>query len=273
MNFSKLIRCYHLLTIFDPSRQCSFVHPYFPIWASLVAQTIKDLPAMKETWVEVLGGENPLEKGMATHSSIFAWRIPWTKEPGGLQSMGSQRVRHEWATNTSPSGPDHITWNGSSDYENIHMHSGVESLLLATFLEKETATHSNVLAWRIPGMGEPGGLPSMGSHRVGHDWSDLAAAAAATFQVCRYKEVVSSKHLSFNYDCIIFFLLLNNCSSSIALYMTRYKFASILATLLWVLSWMSAAQKWAHHSSWGLNDAEWSALITSLFWVILVLLM
>ena len=84
---------------------------------------------------------------------------------------------------------------------------------------------------------------------------------------------VSSKHLSFNYDCIIFFLLLNNCSSSIALYMTRYNFASILATLLWVLSWMSAAQKWAHHSSWGLNDAGWSALITSLFWVILVLLM
>ena len=50
-------------------------------------------------------------------------------------------------------------------------------------LEKEMATHSSVLAWRIPGMGEPGGLPSMGSHRVGHDWSDLAAAAAAAFSL------------------------------------------------------------------------------------------
>ena len=73
----------------------------------------------------------------------------------GLQSMGSLRVRHDWAT----------------------------SLSLFTFhflaLEKEMATHSSVLAWRIPGTGEPGGLPSMGSYRVGHDWCDLAAAAAA----------------------------------------------------------------------------------------------
>ena len=54
-------------------------------------------------------------------------------------------------------------------------------------LEKEMATHSSVLAWRIPGTGDPGGLPSMGSHRVGHDWSDLAAAAAAAFDVLRNK--------------------------------------------------------------------------------------
>ena len=53
-------------------------------WASLVAQTVKDLPAMQETWVRSLGWEDPLEKGMATHSSILAWRIPWTKEPGSL---------------------------------------------------------------------------------------------------------------------------------------------------------------------------------------------
>ena len=51
-------------------------------------------PEMPETWVRSLGQEDPLEKGMATHSSILAWRIPWTEEPGGLQSMGSQRVRH-----------------------------------------------------------------------------------------------------------------------------------------------------------------------------------
>ena len=53
-------------------------------WASLVAQTVKNLPAMQDTWVPSLGWEDPLEEGMATHSSILAWRIPWTKEPGGL---------------------------------------------------------------------------------------------------------------------------------------------------------------------------------------------
>ena len=56
--------------------------------ASLVAETVKNLPAMWKTWVPSLGQEDPLEKKMATHSSILAWRIPWTEEPGGLQSMG-----------------------------------------------------------------------------------------------------------------------------------------------------------------------------------------
>jgi len=67
---------------------------------SLVAHIIKNLPAMKETWVPSLSQEDSLEKGMATHSSILAWWIPWTEEPGRLQSMGSQRVGHNWATNT-----------------------------------------------------------------------------------------------------------------------------------------------------------------------------
>ena len=62
---------------------------------SLVAQKVKNLPAMQETWVQSLGWEAPLEKGMATHSSILAGRIPWIEEPGGLQSMGSQRVGHD----------------------------------------------------------------------------------------------------------------------------------------------------------------------------------
>ena len=86
-----------------------------------------------------------LEKAMAPHSRTLAWKIPWMEGPGGLQSMGSQRVGHDWVT----------------------------SLSLFTFhaLEKEMATHSSALAWRIPGTGEPGGLPSMESHRVGHDWS------------------------------------------------------------------------------------------------------
>ena len=69
--------------------------------ASLVAQRLKYLPAMQETWVWSLIWEDPLEKEMATHSSILAWRIPWTEEPGGLQSTGSQRVGHDWATSLS----------------------------------------------------------------------------------------------------------------------------------------------------------------------------
>ena len=67
---------------------------------SLVAQMVKDLPAMQETWVWSLGWEDPLEKGTAAHSSILAWRIPWTEEPGRLQSMGSQRVGHDQVTST-----------------------------------------------------------------------------------------------------------------------------------------------------------------------------
>ena len=63
--------------------------------ASLVAQRLKHLPVMQETWVRSLGREDPLEKQMATHSSILAWRIPWMEEPGGLQSTGSQRVGHD----------------------------------------------------------------------------------------------------------------------------------------------------------------------------------
>ena len=62
---------------------------------SLVAQMVKKPPAMQETWVWSLVWEDPLEEGMATHSSILVWRIPWTEEPGGLPSMGSQRVRHD----------------------------------------------------------------------------------------------------------------------------------------------------------------------------------
>ena len=77
---------------------------------------------------------------MATHSRTLAWKIPWTAEPGSLQSMGLLRVIYD------------LTFN-------FHFHA----------LEKEMATHSSVLGWRIPGMGEPGGLLSMGSHRVGHN--------------------------------------------------------------------------------------------------------
>ena len=102
---------------------------------------------MRETWVRSLGQEVPLEKEMETHSSILAWRIPWMEEPDGLQSTGSQRVGHDWATSLHFTSPE------------------------ANLLEKAMAPHSSTLAWKIPWMEEPGGLQSMGSLRVGHDWA------------------------------------------------------------------------------------------------------
>ena len=81
---------------------------YIYLWGagvSLVAQMVKNLPAMQGTCVQFLGWEDPLVEGVANHSSIFAWGIPWTQEPGGLQSMGLQRGRHNWATNT-----DKVIW-------------------------------------------------------------------------------------------------------------------------------------------------------------------
>ena len=81
---------------------CEFRY-LFEVWypeVSLVAQTVKSLPAMWETWVWSLGGEDPLEKELATHSSILAWKILWTEEPGGLQFMGLHRVGHDRTTNT-----------------------------------------------------------------------------------------------------------------------------------------------------------------------------
>ena len=69
--------------------------------ASLVAQMVKNLPAVWETGVQSPGQEDPLEKGMATHSSILAWSIPWRQAPGGLQSIGLQKVRHDCVTDTT----------------------------------------------------------------------------------------------------------------------------------------------------------------------------
>ena len=164
-----------------------------------------------------LGREDPLEKEMATHFSILDWRIPWTEEPGGLQPMGSQRVGHDRETNTHTDMHAWISLanytlkshfylltiriqgNGTPlQYSCLEIpmdrgawraavHGVAKSRtwlndFTFTFyfnaLNKEMATHSSVLAWRIPGMGAPGGLPSLGLHRVRHDWSDLAAAAA-----------------------------------------------------------------------------------------------
>ena len=73
----------------------SFILELILAQSSLVAQRVKNLLAMQETWVQSLGQEDPLEKGMAIHSSILAWGIPWTEKPGGLQSIGLQRVGHD----------------------------------------------------------------------------------------------------------------------------------------------------------------------------------
>ena len=70
-------------------------YPFQYSWVSLVAQKVKNLPAVPETWVQSLGYDDPLEEGMATHSIMLACRIPWTEEPGGLQSAGSPKVRQD----------------------------------------------------------------------------------------------------------------------------------------------------------------------------------
>ena len=82
-------------------------------FTSLVAQSVKNLPAMQETRVWSLGQEKPLKEEMATHSSILAWRIPWTEKPGGLQCTGSQRIGHNSATNTTTTtNPQHFLYKG-----------------------------------------------------------------------------------------------------------------------------------------------------------------
>ena len=113
---------------------------------------------------------NALEKAMAPHSSSPAWKIPWTEEPGGLQSMGSLRVRHDWET----------------------------SLSLLTFMHWRRRRQPTPVF--LPGESQgpkPGGLPSMGPHGVGHDWSDLAAAAAAAavglLGHCFYERLMCSR--------------------------------------------------------------------------------
>ena len=83
------------------NRECTVCISLPTLPASLVPQTVKNLPAARETRVWSLDWEDPMEKGMATHSSILAWEIPWTEEPGGLQPMGSQFRLSDWATNTA----------------------------------------------------------------------------------------------------------------------------------------------------------------------------
>ena len=83
----------HIISIYAHMFICTHTHIY--LYTFLVAQTVKNLPAMQETQVRSLGQEDPLEKGMAIHSNILAWRIPWIEEPGGPQFIGLRRVRHD----------------------------------------------------------------------------------------------------------------------------------------------------------------------------------
>ena len=92
----------HDLIIVELDGKCSFVvDTCIQVSTSLVAQKVKRLPTTRETWVWSLCQEDLLEKEMETHSSILAWKIPWTEEALRLQSMGSQRIRHDWATSLS----------------------------------------------------------------------------------------------------------------------------------------------------------------------------
>ena len=136
------------------------------IWASLVAQTVKRLPAMRETQVRSLGREDRLEKEMATHSSILAWKISWM-EPGRLQSMGSQRIGHDWATSlTHFKGYRCLPW-ASLVAQMVKRRPAmwdtqVQSLGREDPQKKEMTTHSCTLAWNIPWNEEPGRLQSHG---------------------------------------------------------------------------------------------------------------
>ena len=85
-----------------------------------MAQMVENLPAMRETWVPSPGRENSLEKVMATHSSILAWRILWTEEPGGLQSVGSQRVRQDRKTHTHIKNEKPRSFKTEEQYEQNH---------------------------------------------------------------------------------------------------------------------------------------------------------
>ena len=103
---AELLWLHNRIILFHWGKLAFFISWYFfpLLGASLVVQMVKNLPAMQESWVQSLGRKEPLEKGMATHSSILAWEIPWTEEPGGLQSRGSQRVGHDWENDTHTAG-------------------------------------------------------------------------------------------------------------------------------------------------------------------------
>ena len=126
---------------------------------------IKNLPTMQDTWVQSLGQEDPLEKGMATHSGILAWKIPWTEEPGKLKSIESPTVRHNWATNTFT-----FIFLGGSEIKN----PSAKRLRFDPWVRKIPWSRKwqpapVLLPWKIPWTEEPGELQSRGLQKVGHN--------------------------------------------------------------------------------------------------------
>ena len=126
---------------------------------------------------------------MATHSSVLAGRIPGTGEPGGLPSVGSHRVGHDWSDLAAAAARPITSFNEyllnwvTEIYE-IYGESRNKSssrLTCMHVLEKEMAAHTGILAWRIPGTGEPGGLPPLGSHRVGLKWLSSSSSSSSVW--------------------------------------------------------------------------------------------
>ena len=141
---------------------------------------------------------------MATHSSTLAWKIPEMEEPGRLQPMG---------VTTSQTRLSDFTFT-------FHFHA----------LEQEMATHSSVFAWRIPGTGQPVGLPSMGSHRVGHDWCDLAAAASYP-ESCSWGSLVTTSDTLWAEEILL--LCVKNG------YLKKYSYIAVSFALLPSVNWFT----------------------------------
>ena len=137
---------------------------YATSWASLVAQRLKRLPPMQETQVWSLGQEDPLEKEMVTHSSTLAWRIPWTEEPSRLQSMGSQRVGHNWVASLS------LSW---------HFMGQVQKMRGPTQVEQHHWLNGHEFEQSPEDSEGQGGLQSMGSPQVGHGLATQVKSAGS----------------------------------------------------------------------------------------------
>ena len=122
---------------------------------------VNNPPVKQETQVRFLGWEDPLEKEIATHSSVLAWDIPWTEEPGGLQSTGLQRAGHDLVTKEQ----QQVGFPGGSDGQESACSAGDPGSIpgLGISPGEGESYHFSILAWRIPWTEEPGGLQSMGS--------------------------------------------------------------------------------------------------------------
>ena len=165
----------------------SFTYYLRPLWgASVVTQTVKNPLAILETWVQSLGWEDPLEEGMATHSSILAWRIPTDRGACGLQFMGSKRAGHDWATKqihtyqvalvvkNPPAKAGDIREAGSvGSIPGSGRHPGGRS-----------DNPLQYFCWRIPWAEEPGRLQSTGLFKESNNWSDLACTCAWLLCCC-----------------------------------------------------------------------------------------